>query len=337
MRTAATPLLPFTFAAAAAAVSHFRLVYYRFVLKATTTIELPPYKGSAFHGGFGHALKRTVCVMPKQGCTSCLCPAQCLYPYIFETKLEAHDAAYVGEETIPRPFVLVPPLEDYQLYQPGDLLTCDLVLIGDAIAYVLPFIDAMIELGRVGIGRDRGHYTVTQVQSLRPHAPAFEVYFGEEGAWRKPRPPITGAELVASWHGQTPTQITMAFLTPTRLKYQSHLLKRGPEFHVILRRLLDRLTALSLYYHETSLALDVRAWKHLAEQIRLVASRVTPYDWERYSNRQQTHMKLGGLLGTVTYAGELAPFLPLLALGEWLHVGKGATFGLGKYRIVESM
>lgn len=324
---------PFTYAEAAAAIAHFRLAHYRFTLKATTAIRLPPYKGSAFRGGFGHALKRTLCVMREQICTSCLLPTQCFYPYVFETKVEVHAPDREGEETIPRPFILVPPLEDYQLYQPGALLTCDLVLVGDTTAYLPHFIYAMMELGRLGIGSGRGQYTVTQVQALRPHAPAFEVYAGQERTLQEPGPPITGTELALPWRGQTPKRLTIAFLTPTRLKYEGRLLKDGPAFHAILRRLLDRLAALSLYYHNIPLALDMREWKRRAERIRLVESHVTPYDWERYSNRQQTRMKLGGVLGTVTYEGELAPFLPFLAVGEWLHVGKGATFGLGKYRI----
>jgi hypothetical protein len=191
----------------------------------------------------------------------------------------------------------------------------------------------MMELGRLGIGSGKGQYTVTQVQALRPHAPAFEVYSGQERILQEPGPPITGTELALQWRGQTPRRLTIAFLTPTRLKYAGRLLKDGPAFHAILRRLLDRLAALSLYYHNIPLTLDMREWKRHAEQIHLIESHVTPYDWERYSNRQQTRMRLGGVLGTVTYEGELAPFLPFLAIGEWLHVGKGATFGLGKYRI----
>ncbi len=58
-------------------------------------------------------------------------------------------------------------------------------------------------------------------------------------------------------------------------------------------------------------------------------------DWERYSNRQETRMKMGGFVGEVTLLGELAPWLPLLKIGELTHVGKGATFGLGKYECSE--
>jgi CRISPR/Cas system endoribonuclease Cas6 (RAMP superfamily) len=47
-------------------------------------------------------------------------------------------------------------------------------------------------------------------------------------------------------------------------------------------------------------------------------------------------MVLGGAVGSWTLAGDLAPFWPLLYLGQWLHVGKSATFGLGRYRLKAS-
>ena len=56
------------------------------------------------------------------------------------------------------------------------------------------------------------------------------------------------------------------------------------------------------------------------------------FDWGRYSQRQQQEMQLGGLLGSVHLQGDLAPFAQLLHLGQWLHVGKNASFGLGGYR-----
>ncbi len=46
-------------------------------------------------------------------------------------------------------------------------------------------------------------------------------------------------------------------------------------------------------------------------------------------------MKLGGVVGTMRYRGELAPFLPYLKAGELLHVGSGTSFGLGQMRLLE--
>ena len=38
---------------------------------------------------------------------------------------------------------------------------------------------------------------------------------------------------------------------------------------------------------------------------------------------------MGGLVGRVTYEGDLHDYLTLLAMGELVHVGKGTVFGNG--------
>lgn len=56
-------------------------------------------------------------------------------------------------------------------------------------------------------------------------------------------------------------------------------------------------------------------------------------DWTRRSSRQQRIMQLGGCIGSWKLRGNLIPFWDVLRLGLWLHVGKEASFGLGKYQI----
>jgi CRISPR/Cas system endoribonuclease Cas6 (RAMP superfamily) len=46
-------------------------------------------------------------------------------------------------------------------------------------------------------------------------------------------------------------------------------------------------------------------------------------------------MKLGGLIGSIVYYGPISPFRSLINVGELLHVGKGTSFGLGKYLITK--
>ena len=60
------------------------------------------------------------------------------------------------------------------------------------------------------------------------------------------------------------------------------------------------------------------------------------FDWTRYSSRQQQEMALGGVVGQWhlhTNADTLEQLWPWLWLGQWLHVGKNASFGLGGYRL----
>ena len=61
--------------------------------------------------------------------------------------------------------------------------------------------------------------------------------------------------------------------------------------------------------------------------------------WERfctnisYSSRSRQRTPIGGLVGQVTLAGDLAPLRELLVWGSLIHVGKNAVKGDGWYRI----
>ena len=71
-----------------------------------------------------------------------------------------------------------------------------------------------------------------------------------------------------------------------------------------------------------------------AAEIQTVESQLRWWDVPRYSNRQHTKLKMGGFVGSALYQGAaLAEFLPLLIAGEILRLGKGTSFGLGKYLI----
>ncbi|MBC7084474.1 MAG: CRISPR system precrRNA processing endoribonuclease RAMP protein Cas6 [Firmicutes bacterium] len=131
-------------------------------------------------------------------------------------------------------------------------------------------------------------------------------------------------------------RVTVAFRTMTRLKFQGGLEDR-PEFHVLARSLLRRVSSLLYFHHGTRLDMDFRGFISQAETVRLAVLNTRWVDWERYSSRQDTRMKLGGLVGTATYefndARLAAFFLPWLVLGEYVHVGKGCTFGLGCFTV----
>lgn len=104
----------------------------------------------------------------------------------------------------------------------------------------------------------------------------------------------------------------------------------------MFRRLLGRLSSLAVFHCGGALDLDFAALIERARAVRLVEDRTRWEDWTRYSSRQDRRMTLGGLVGHAVYEGDLAPFWPFLVFGQWTHVGKNATFGLGRYEIVPS-
>jgi hypothetical protein len=73
-----------------------------------------------------------------------------------------------------------------------------------------------------------------------------------------------------------------------------------------------------------------------AEEIRCVEDRTRWHDLKSYSNRQKKATHIGGLLGRITFEGDLEPFLPLLVMGELIHVGRNVVKGSGLYHIVEA-
>jgi hypothetical protein len=56
--------------------------------------------------------------------------------------------------------------------------------------------------------------------------------------------------------------------------------------------------------------------------------------WERYSNRLEGKHPLSGLVGHALLSNIPEPLWPYLILGQWVHVGKSASFGQGRYEVL---
>lgn len=131
----------------------------------------------------------------------------------------------------------------------------------------------------------------------------------------------------------SPLTLHLSFLTPTRLKFDGNL-SSTLEFHILIRNLLRRISLLSYFHCGEELVLDFKGLIEEAKNVTIQKGNLHWQDWERYSNRQETKMKMGGFIGSVIFKGDFEKFMPFLLLGEYIHVGKGTSFGLGKYEIV---
>ncbi|MCK4840602.1 MAG: CRISPR system precrRNA processing endoribonuclease RAMP protein Cas6 [Methylococcales bacterium] len=256
----------------------------QFTLEATDHINLPNYKGSAFHGGFGHALKT---ISPTW------------FNYFFQTEIET------GNQK-PKPFVLLPPLDNQQTYQPGETFSCELTLFAEATQHYAIAQAGIEYLGReMGLGYSRGKFKVKSIEKST----------------------FTPTE-------NTTQKITLYLLSRLRLKSNNQLQRQTPEFSLLIARLLGRLKTLQQSYSDV--AIDEQLYRQLlqqAQEIQTTQSNTHWDDWDRYSGSQHEWMKFGGLLGDINYQGNLQAFIPYLQMGEWTHVGGKSSFGLGKYTI----
>ena len=311
-----------------------------FHFRATTELHLPPYKGSTLRGAFGIVFKDTVCVMEHRDCDRCILRLKCAYPYIFDTPIPESSTRMRNYPRAPHPFVIEPPLETKTTYEPDSPLAFGLTLIGKAIDYLPYFIYTFERLGQhQGIGIGRGKFAVEKVGWINAEGAQKEIYDGQKKVLTNSFRPLSLGDIFLSQDAKLKTynsdHVTVQYLTPTRITYNGQL-HTTPEFHVIIRNLLRRLSNLSYFHCGEDLKLDFKGIIERAEAIETRDGDVRWHDWERYSARQDTRMKMGGFVGSAEYRGELAEFLPFLKLGEKVHVGKGTGFGLGKYEIIAS-
>ncbi len=129
--------------------------------------------------------------------------------------------------------------------------------------------------------------------------------------------------------------LTLNIATPLRLQSQGHpvppdRLRPRTLFTALLRR-----ASLLFELHAAALpGIAGEAARLAASAERLTDERHLEWkDWTRFSRRQQREMTLGGVVGEWTLIGDLAELLPWFWLGQWLHVGKNATMGMGRYAL----
>jgi CRISPR-associated endoribonuclease Cas6 len=312
--------------------SHFRFARFEFVAKALDRISLPAYKGSTFRGGLGHAFKKVVCLSKDRLCEACLLKGKCPYSYVFETPPPSDTSKMRKYPFAPHPFVLTPPLEEKREYQPGELLCFELTLVGKSIDLLPYFIYTFEELGGMGIGTGRGRYELQEIRTPGDSKEITAVYSFRDKILRHFK--VTNMEdLLCSFSPiHYPTSLSLHFITPTRLKFDGRL-SPSLEFHILIRNLLRRISLLSYFHCEKEFDVDFRALIEQSRDVTAEEKDLLWFDWQRYSQRQETRMAMGGFMGSVTFRGDFKDFLAYLLLGEQVHVGKGTSFGLGKYQL----
>lgn len=302
----------------------------RFELKMSTPLHLSPFYASTLRGGLGLRFRKLVCVQPQiKNCRDCGLLHACAFPYVFETPLppSVANAPHLQEVS---PYVLRAGSTSANLAA-GDTLTFELLLFGKAIDYLPYFVISYRQLGSNGLGAERARFELTHVIDEAPSGFAQVLYAGDSGVINLEPNRVTLEQLLPQSINKV-ERISLRFLTPTRIKSHSKI-TNTPTFRDLMASLLRRLTQLVIVHGQTQWTVDEQTLLSQAKQIETTSSNLKPVTWSRFSSRQQQTIWMGGITGDIEFKGELRPFLPLLWAGQYLHVGRGTTFGNGQYQL----
>jgi len=331
---------------------------YRFTAIVQQPLQLPDYAGSLLRGQFGAALRSVACMTRAPACPGCPLIQTCPYSRIFEAPPPPKGQHTLQDfSQIPSPYVLEPPESGMRTLQAGESLVFHLVLAGHALNQLALIVFALQRMLAQGLTRARIPSDLIQVDWVPGSAnSALPIWHRDHPTLADHTPTLAldavnsiastegGASATAQLGTESGTKanaaLTLHIQTPLRLQHQGHPLGVSQLTPRTLVAAVARRVALIMEFHagQTGWGEAARNVTHLAETLT-DARELRWFDWVRYSSRQKQEMTLGGVLGHWTLHGDattLAQIQPWLALGQWLHVGKNASFGMGGFDIQSS-
>ncbi|MBF0283834.1 MAG: CRISPR system precrRNA processing endoribonuclease RAMP protein Cas6 [Magnetococcales bacterium] len=312
-------------------IDSFPAARYCFEWEVETPLRLPSFAGSALRGVFGAALRSVACLTRQRECGGCGFQRSCPYILIFETPLPETPEGEKNAPIAPHPYVIEPPPWGERIYHPGEALRFHLVLMGRGLRQLPLLILAWQRAMAHGVGPGNGAARLRRVELVEASGER-EIFTPEEGIVREHPQEVT----IPPWEERR--SLPLHLLTPTRIQRDGSPL--GPDRFTardLLVALLRRVHSVARLHAPSPMVFDHRPLVQHAERIDLLQDRLTWRDWTRRSARQHQEMTLGGVVGSARLSGPLEPFWPYLHLGQWLHLGKNATFGMGQYTLAEGV
>ncbi|PWQ97643.1 CRISPR system precrRNA processing endoribonuclease RAMP protein Cas6 [Leucothrix pacifica] len=302
------------------------LAQYRVHARALSTIQLPAYTGSAWRGLFGHSLKSVVCVTGKPECGGCLLYRNCVYSYVFETPPPADTTVMRKYTAAPHPFVIIPDPAQKTTVEAGEDLQVYFTVFGAGNQHVPYMLYAFEKAGERGLGSAQGQFEVTGLSQ-------------RSDLWQRVYTPGESLQLLPPLMPEVPPcpsgEVVVSFNTPLRLRLKGREIKAAElDFYALFSVLMRRISLLQSFHTDQSLELDFKALSAQAREVPVLKRELYWQDWTRYSSRQKTPVKMGGLMGQITLSGDsLQAFWPILFLGQFTHTGKGTSMGLGAFSL----
>lgn len=315
-------------------MSNLTLTHLTFDCIAETPIHLDHHwAGNRLRGALGYILLNTTCTQPyRQTIPTPEHAATCPACWLLSHKLDPAHAR--------RAYSIVPPIPSQQIVHPGRRFSFTITLYGDGWQFLPYFVLAVSEMGRTGVGGrphgQRGTFQVASITARNPLTQQEEVLLAPGADYvQVPTLNITWQDTLNTPYTIHNSQLTINFLTPTRLIHHKRLMKQ-PNFAVFFRRLLHRIDTLGTQFAAIPRrpVAECTALDQIAQQVQTIHSAVEWIELRPRSGRDRQHKPISGFVGQATYrAVDWQPLLPLLLLGQGVQVGKSTTKGNGVYQL----
>jgi hypothetical protein len=257
----------------------------------------------------------------RENCVKCSVAADCPYDQLFSQAISPNSSAVKRFQKPPLPFAFdlpsLPPLPSKE--GKGEI---GLTLVGHAVNHVRLFLDAVAfmfghhdsrwtEVARVVKIESVDYLCNRTIISQNGSNAAFDRFF------------VLSMEGLEKSAFLSTDAISLNFDTPLRIVKDGHAL-RELSFPALAMALIRRMSSLAFYYCFMELDLD---YKSMSRQSQEICISKNGFRWTEWDNG------MSGIIGSGTFMGPMVEFHPFLLLGEYLHVGKGASYGLGHYRL----
>ncbi|HZV80980.1 MAG TPA: CRISPR system precrRNA processing endoribonuclease RAMP protein Cas6 [Geobacteraceae bacterium] len=249
------------------------------------------------------------------GGTGCPCRAT------FGQQLTPDPAALRRYQKPPLPFAFRVPPSPVKLKR-GEITELFLTLVGEATNLLDLYLESIASLFPLSPATPL-KMICRKIEALAGDGTRILLRTGRGPLDISSLPLLTFAEAVSPFYDCSET-VTLELLSPLRLLHQGVPLRELP-FPFVAGALFRRISSLAYYYGGVELSHD---FKWLAQRSRTVECLRSELAWVNRGGGVQ------GVEGRVTYRGELEEFLPFLALGTRLNLGKGAAYGMGSYKLV---
>ena len=276
--------------------------YIKFSVNAKLSNTPPPFIGSMIRGAMGGSLKEIVCINPTLDCKDCFAKENCLFYEFYEEKNRFLNYRL-----------------DFNLNQ--KTLKFDYYLFNEATSkypYILSAIEKLFTKKGLGVKRETtNNFKIYNEDKL--------IYNGNNFSNIKIEPTIYSSHSELVSESKTPTIIKLKLITPLRLKKNGRFLK--PDTLDVKDILISIIGKKAFYENQEK--------KRIEHFPQIVMKDLKFLDLTRYSNRQKTKMKVGGIVGEMVINNLTPQTYNLLKYGEITGVGKLNSFGLGKIEVEE--